>query len=154
MANIYFNIKYNLWKVIFMYLNWDMTLDIGIESIDNQHKELFSRLDQLLISIEDGKGNDEVIKTLDFLEEYVVKHFNEEEEIQNKINYPLSNIQHIQHEEFKSDLKEFRNIFETQGTSISLALNIQQKLVYWLKNHIINLDKDLGDFLIENGYNK
>lgn len=147
-------IKYNLWKVIFMYLNWDWTLDIGIESIDNQHKELFSRLDQLLISIEDGKGKDEVIKTLDFLEEYVVKHFNEEEEIQNKANYPLSNIQHAQHEEFKSDLKEFRNIFQTQGTSISLALNIQQKLVYWLKNHIINLDKDLGDFLIENGYNK
>lgn len=137
-----------------MYLNWDWTLDIGIESIDNQHKELFSRLDQLLISIEDGKGKDEVIKTLDFLEEYVVKHFNEEEEIQNKVNYPLSNIQHAQHEEFKSDLKEFRRIFETQGTSISLALNIQEKLIYWLRNHIINLDKDLGDFLIENGYNK
>ena len=154
MANIYFNIKYNLWKVIFVYLNWDWTLDIGIDSIDNQHKELFSRLDQLLISIEDGKGKDEVIKTLDFLEEYVVKHFNDEEEIQNKVNYPLSNIQHAQHEQFKNDLEEFRNIFETQGTSISLALNIQQKLVYWLKNHIINLDKDLGDFLIENGYNK
>ena len=137
-----------------MYLNWDWTLDIGIDSIDNQHKELFSRLDQLLISIEDGKGKDEVIKTLDFLEEYVVKHFNDEEEIQNKVNYPLSNIQHAQHEQFKNDLEEFRNIFETQGTSISLALNIQQKLVYWLKNHIINLDKDLGDFLIENGYNK
>jgi len=147
-------IKYNLWKVIFVYLNWDWTLDIGIDSIDNQHKELFSRLDQLLISIEDGKGKDEVIKTLDFLEEYVVKHFNDEEEIQNKVNYPLSNIQHAQHEQFKNDLEEFRNIFETQGTSISLALNIQQKLVYWLKNHIINLDKDLGDFLIENGYNK
>ena len=73
-----------------MYINWDLTLDIGIDSIDNQHKELFNRLDQLLSSIDEGRSNDEVIKTLDFLEEYVVKHFNEEEEIQNKINYPLT----------------------------------------------------------------
>ena len=134
-----------------MYLNWDLTLDIGIDSIDSQHRELFNRLDQLLASIDDGRSNDEVIKTLDFLEEYVVKHFNEEEEIQNRINYPLLN---IQHEEFKGNLKEFRNIFETQGTSILLAINIQEKLVSWFKNHIMNLDKDLGDFLIENGYNK
>lgn len=81
-------------------------------------------------------------------------HFNEEEDIQKKINYPLFHIQHTQHEEFKNDIKEFRKIFETQGTSAILALKIQKKLVDWFKNHIINLDKDLGDFLNENGYNK
>jgi len=136
-----------------MYLNWDMTLDIGIDSIDNQHKELFNRLDQLLTSLDGAKSNDEVIKTLDFLEEYVVKHFNEEEEIQIKTNYPLHNIQHTQHEEFKNDLKEFRNTFETQGTSIELATNLHEKLVTWFKEHIMNLDKDLGDYLNERGYN-
>ena len=151
---IYSIIKYDLWKVIYMYLNWDWTFDIGIENIDNQHKELFNRLDQLLISIEEGKGHDEVIKTLDFLEEYVIKHFTEEEEIQNKTNYPLLNIQHMQHEEFKSDLKEFRRVFETEGVSTVLVLNIQKNLVSWFKSHVMNLDKDLGDFLIENGYNK
>lgn len=137
-----------------MYLTWDCSLSVGIDSIDNQHKELLNCIEQLLISIEDGKSNDEIIKTLDFLEEYVVKHFNEEEEIQSKTNYPLLDIQHIQHENFKSELKEFRRVFETHGVSTVLALNIQQNLVDWVKNHIMNLDKDLGDFLIEIGYNK
>lgn len=137
-----------------MYLTWDSSLSVGIDSIDNQHKELLNCIEQLLISIEDGKSNDEVIKTLDFLEEYVVKHFNEEEEIQSKTNYPLLDIQHRQHENFKSDLKEFRRVFETHGVSTVLALNIQQNLADWVKNHIMNLDKDLGDFLIEIGYNK
>lgn len=136
-----------------MYLDWDWTLNIGIDSIDNQHKELIDRLDQLLTSIKEGKGNEEVTKTLDFLEEYVVKHFNEEEALQLKINYPLYNIQHKQHDEFKNDLKEFRRVFETEGTSALLASNIQERLADWLKNHITNLDKDLGDFMIENGYN-
>ena len=137
-----------------MYLNWDWTLDIGIESIDNQHKELINRLDQLLTSVEEGKGHNEVIETLDFLEKYVVKHFNDEEEIQKKINYPLFDIQHNQHEEFKNELKEFRKIFEVEGSTVALALDILEKLLDWFKNHIINLDKDLGDYLIENGYNK
>ena len=137
-----------------MYLNWDFALEIGIESIDNQHKELFNRIDKLLTSIDEGKLNEEVIKTLDFLEEYVVKHFNEGRTNPKGRNYPLLNIQHKEHEEFKSNLKEFRSIFETQGTSALLATNLQEKLVNWFKNHIMNLDKDLGDFLIENGYNK
>lgn len=137
-----------------MYSHWDIALEIGIESIDNQHKELFNRIDKLLTSIDDGKHDAEVIETLDFLEEYVVKHFNEEEEIQKEINYPLLNIQRKEHEEFKNSLREFRSIFETQGTSSLLALTLQDKLVNWFKNHIMNLDKDLGDFLIENGYNE
>ncbi|EHI97963.1 MULTISPECIES: bacteriohemerythrin [unclassified Clostridium] len=133
---------------------WDGSLSIGIDNIDNQHKELFNCIDKLLVSIENLKSDDEVIKTLKFLEDYVIKHFNEEEEIQRKTNYPLLDIQHIQHENFKNDLKEFKRVFETHGASTLLALNIQQSLIDWLKNHIMNLDKDLGDFLIEIGYNK
>ena len=130
-----------------MSLNWDNNLATGINSIDNQHKELFDRINQLLLAMKEGKARDEIMQTLNFLEEYVIKHFTEEEEIQNKTNYPLLNIQHMQHEEFKSDLKEFRRVLETEGTSTLLALNIHEKLADWFKNHIINLDKDLGDFL-------
>ncbi len=137
-----------------MNFTWDGSLSIGIDNIDSQHKELFNCIDKLLVSIENEKSDDEVIKTLKFLENYVIKHFNEEEEIQRKTNYPLLDIQHIQHENFKNDLKEFKRVFETHGASTLLALNIQQSLIDWLKNHIMNLDKDLGDFLIEIGYNK
>lgn len=55
-----------------------------------------------------------------------------------KINYPLFDIQHAQHEEFKNKLKDFRKIFETEGITATLVLNIQEKLLDWFKNHIIN----------------
>lgn len=137
-----------------MSLTWNNSLSIGIDNIDTQHKELFDCIDKLLTSIETPKNNDEIIKTLNFLEEYVVKHFNDEEEIQTKTNYSLLDVQHIQHENFKSELKEFRRVFETHGASTILALNIHKSLIDWFKNHIMTLDKDLGDFLIEIGYNK
>jgi hemerythrin len=132
-----------------MYLNWDSTFATGINSIDEQHKELFERLDQLITAMKEGKGKNEINKTLDFLEEYVIKHFTEEEEIQKKNNYPKLREQQRQHEEFKKQLKELRKVFDTTGESVLLALNIQGKMITWCKNHIMNLDKDLGKFLLE-----
>ena len=137
----------------FMNLTWNDSLSIGVDGIDTQHKELINRIEKFFVSIEDTKCSEEIIETLDFLEEYVIKHFTEEEEIQIKTNYPLIDIQQIQHEHFINELKEFRRVFESHGASTVLALNIHKSLVDWLKNHIMNLDKDLGDFLIEIGYN-
>ena len=38
--------------VIFMSLNWDSNLATGINVIDNQHKELFDRINQLLFAMQ------------------------------------------------------------------------------------------------------
>jgi len=133
-----------------MRLNWDDSLSTGIINIDNQHKELLSRLSEFLVAMEDGKGKNEIKDTLDFLEEYVIKHFNDEEEIQKKNNYPKYNLQHQQHEAFKEELKKLRDTFDKAGESVLLALNIQGKIINWVKNHIMTLDKELGEFLIEN----
>jgi len=133
-----------------MGLNWDNDLSTGIENIDNQHKELFNRINQLLLAMKDGTAKDDVIKTLDFLEEYVIKHFTEEEMIQKKNDYPKYNIQHEQHQQFKGELKKLRETFDSKGTSSLLVLNVQKEMSTWWRSHITSLDKDLGKFLIEN----
>jgi hemerythrin len=79
-------------------MNWNDNLAVGVNSIDNQHKELFSKINDLLVAMKSGNGNNEIFKMLNFLENYVTKHFNDEESIQRKNNYPGYNIQHEQHE--------------------------------------------------------
>src|SRR5471030_2167708 len=133
-----------------MNLNWNNNLSTGIMSIDNQHQELFNRINQLVASMKEGKGKLDVIKTLDFLEEYVIKHFNEEEEIRKKNKYRQFDIQHKQHEEFKKELRQLRMVFETTGVSVLFVINMQQKMSPWWRSHINDLDKDLGKYLIEN----
>ena len=131
-----------------MGLNWDNDLSTGIENIDNQHKELFDRINQLLLAMKEGKARDEIMQTLNFLEEYVIKHFTEEEMIQKKNDYPKYNIQHEQHEQFKNELKKLRETFASKGTSSLLVLNVQKEMSTWWRNHITELDKDLGKFLM------
>jgi hemerythrin len=128
-------------------LTWNETLSVGVNKIDSQHKELFAKINDLLIAMKNGSGKDEVLKTLDFLETYVIKHFDDEEELQKKNNYPKYEIQHAQHEQFKNELKELRKTFETTGISALFVINTQQKISKWWITHIGNLDKELGEFL-------
>jgi hemerythrin len=132
-----------------MILKWDNTLATGVAKMDSQHKEVFNRMNQLIFAMREGKSRAEVIKTLDSLENYVIKHFNEEEEIQMKNNYPQYSVQHFEHEKFKKELKEVRNTFENTGISAIFVINTQQKITKWWRNHISDLDKDLGEFLLE-----
>ncbi|WP_160690387.1 hemerythrin family protein [Clostridium sp. C2-6-12] len=130
-----------------MSLKWDDSLLTGIEDIDSQHKELFKYLDKFLSAMRDGKGKEEIGNALNFLEEYVIKHFNYEEEIQKKYGYPRSKDQISQHEYFKNELKQLRLAFDRTGESIILALNVQNKITDWVKNHISKLDKDLAEYI-------
>lgn len=131
----------------FMDITWDEKWTIGIEKIDEQHKELFERMNKLVIAIEEGRGKSEINSTLEFLEEYVIKHFSDEEEIQRKNNYSKYEIQHEQHEQFKEELKNLKIAFDETGESVLLAVNIRGKIAKWIKEHITTLDTELGEFL-------
>ncbi|AQR94747.1 MULTISPECIES: bacteriohemerythrin [Clostridium] len=130
-----------------MSLRWDDKLLIGVENVDKQHKELFNYLDKFLSAVKEGKGKQEIENALNFLEDYTIKHFHDEEEIQKRYGYPRMNEQCKQHEAFKKELKDLRSGFEDIGASVLLALNVQNKMVNWVKNHISTLDRDLGEYI-------
>ena len=130
-----------------MLLNWSNEFNVGIEKIDHQHKELFDRINVLLVAMREGKGKTEVINALNFLEEYVQKHFSEEEALQKSNNYPKHSIQHEQHEEFKKELIKIREKCEKGGLSTSIVLELQKRMTDWWRDHIITLDKDMGKFI-------
>ena len=58
---------------------WDDELSLGLEEIDNQHRELFRRMETLLEACVAGKAAEEVIGMLAFLDDYVAVHFRTEE---------------------------------------------------------------------------
>ena len=70
-----------------MAFQWDGSLSVGVDSIDAQHKGIFTRVDNLLNSMSKGKGRDEIGKVVVFLADYVVKHFKEEESLMLKHDY-------------------------------------------------------------------
>lgn len=130
-----------------MAIEWIESLATGNNDIDEQHKELFRRFDNLLTACNQSKGKQEVGSTLMFLDDYVRSHFAMEEALQKKHNYPHYNEHKAQHEAFIRDLQKLEDQFKQEGVSLSLVIQTNQTMVNWLIRHINAMDHALADFL-------
>lgn len=130
-----------------MAMQWNENLAVGVDVIDNQHKGIISRINNLLNAMSQGKGKDEVGKVLTFLADYVVKHFTAEEGLMKKYNFSGYPEQQAEHAKFIKDFSLLKNEFETRGVTSTLVLQTQRQLCDWLTNHITNKDKQIGVFI-------
>ena len=130
-----------------MAIEWRNDLATGIDKIDKQHKELFSRINLLFEACGKGKAKEEVKETLNFLQDYVVVHFGTEEDFMSKYSYPDISEHKAKHKAFVADFLILKNQFETQGANLTLITRTNKVVVDWLIQHIGNVDKKLGAFL-------
>lgn len=130
-----------------MALRWTQDLSVGVDVIDDQHKELFIRVNSLVDAMGEGKGKKEIDKVLKFLEDYVVTHFRTEETYMNRYKYPNYPSHKAEHEGFVKAFIDFEKDLETHGASSLLTVKVGCWLSDWLINHISKVDKAMGAFL-------
>lgn len=130
-----------------MGIQWRESLSIGVETIDNQHKELLQRFDRLLEACQGGSGIDELKQLLSFLEEYVLTHFRAEEAIQILHRYPAYEAHRAEHQYFIQQLNKLKAETQQEGISTHHVVETNNMLLKWLLNHISKVDRELGTFL-------
>ena len=125
---------------------WSKEYELGIPSIDEQHKELFKQVDTLL---DPGKA-DRIKATFDFLGSYVIKHFGHEEMLHAKSNYPGAAAHKKMHADLIATYKDMKEQFEKNpGKEGTLVLKMSRVLFDWLKTHIKGADKDFAVYYLE-----
>jgi hemerythrin len=132
-------------------MQWDETLSIGIELIDNQHKEWIQRLNDLSAAIQSGRGATRIAESLDFLARYTELHFGTEERCMIDYKYPELDAHRSKHQELTHTLKNLEEDFDEEGATQSLATAINTFLGNWLVRHIREVDLRFGAFLKERG---
>ena len=73
-------------------LEWDDYMSVGVDDIDEQHKDLIkaiNRLYEVVMRGDIGEMRTARRKALDDLDHYVRHHFASEERFMEKISYPL-----------------------------------------------------------------
>ncbi len=130
-----------------MSLQWTSALSVGVSEIDDQHVQLFARINKMLDIIAESSETDEIGKVIDFLDECVVSLFATEERLMKRFDYP-DVVHHLrQHEEFTREFHLFRERCRKEGPSGFLAIQIEEMMVEWWTNHINKVDKVLGIFI-------
>lgn len=129
-----------------MTLRWTQALSVGVDEIDDQHRELFRRAARLLEGLKKGEP-EEIGALIDFLYEYAVTHFGAEEDFMRKARYPGYVRHKAEHDRFISDLLELAAEHDRRGAGAFMALKVNHWLVQWLKDHVSGTDAELGKYL-------
>lgn len=115
---------------------WSVDLETGNQAIDSQHKQLINAINSLLDACASGRGRAELEGTTKFLYEYTVKHFSDEEKLQQASGYPDYENHRKYHEEFKKVTLELCTQLRTDGPTVVLIAKVNTAIAGWLINHI------------------
>jgi len=123
---------------------WDESYIIGNEQVDAQHHQLFDLVNSLVNSRDESNNYKKLKSALDFLVNYAVRHFDDEETLQIECNFPGYEDHKKMHDDFKVTVVDLVKRFEETGSSSKLKNDIQTIVVKWLVNHILYEDKKIG----------
>jgi len=130
-----------------MTIEWTQDLSVGVDIIDEQHRELFRKINALLEACQAGQGKQAIVEVIQFLEDYVIAHFQMEEQCMVANEYPYYSAHKELHDKFMQDFYDLKERFRTEGANITLLSLTNRVVVEWLVNHIGKVDKALGEFL-------
>ncbi len=128
--------------------NWNESIETGNAVIDLQHKQFFVVLKELGEALQQGEGAKELRKTLLFLKYYGEWHFGDEEKLCK--DCPLANKNKDQHKQYMVTINALLKEIRDSGVSDELAHSSYENLANWLVNHIMKIDKNNADALLEN----
>ena len=118
-------------------------IDKGL--IDGQHQKLINLINNLHSAFLEGKANDHLNEIVEELAAYTKYHFQSEEDIFCKTEYPEKEQHKKQHRDFIEKIEEFKNKLIIGDSSLSF--DIMLFLQKWLQNHILISDKEYKDFI-------
>lgn len=124
---------------------WKDEYKVGIDKIDEQHRQLFDKIEQLLEIAKSGdrsSNQQKCMEIIDFLVDYTVFHFNTEEALQRDRKY-ISYAQHIKiHTDFKNTIQAYKELLCKDFSAKTLKSFIGTMLA-WLVNHVCVCDRKI-----------
>ena len=130
-------------------MQWDPSLNCGVEKVDNEHKELFRIVGGLHKVAKTEKSFEQAKMVLDFLGKYVVEHFAHEEALMYSCNYPHTNEHKELHAKFVQTFLDLKKKFEESDDPVSVSTQIHYTAVSWLINHIKVIDMRFIRYYVE-----
>lgn len=126
---------------------WNDNLCIGEAHVDKQHKALFELIQKYFDTCNTEKKYEEIVNVIDYLAKYVKEHFDYEEAVQRKKNYPEYEAHRKLHEEYKQMVQDLKKKIDKNGATSVNVMRANTMIYKWLYTHIKTEDKKLGKYL-------
>ena len=122
--------------------NWNDSYLLGIPMIDNQHKKFFVILDNLE-TLNQKQEKSEMHSLINELQNYVIYHFQTEEDLMVKSQSPNIDLHIMEHELFRKKVEEFHHSYYNYNAELlNEMISFMRK---WLLIHISGTDAEYAD---------
>jgi hemerythrin-like metal-binding protein len=128
-----------------LYLKWKPEYSVGIDVIDNDHKKLINLINQFQTASLHSTGDQFERDALNELVDYTVFHFQREEEMLQKNNYPDFDAHKKEHEAMVTKVKTMVEVFNQDKDKV--IDDLLDYLKKWLINHINGTDQAYSEFM-------
>ena len=122
---------------------WQQQYEMGDDLVDSQHKNLFDLAEKLVAS----RTKKELLQNIEPLYQHVKEHFNAEEALMKKINYPTYQEHEKEHNRMLKKLIEMDNKINDDNWNQS---EVQGFVENWGK-HIIHSDMFFNQYMKQTG---
>lgn len=129
-----------------LIFNWDPRLELGIELIDTQHKNIISHANTFFISYKGGNPGQRLRECLSFLEQYVLYHFQAEEAFQVECGYPGYLEHRAEHASLKMQFRFQGTKLNSSGFSRESIDGFYDFMRNWVSDHILNEDMRFASY--------
>ena len=131
-------------------ISWETQYELGIKSIDDQHKELvniINKMAALLIEAKQGVDiYDEVVAVIGDLKKYTIYHFKYEENLFDQYSYEYKDTHKAEHDKLVNDIEEL-DLSSFDEDQIKHTNDLLKFLITWLYKHISGSDFLYRDLL-------
>jgi len=122
-------------------LTWNEGMSVGIDAIDDDHKQIIAILAKLT-STHRAQISNQVIEDIFLqLEKYVISHFSREEALLEKACYENITAHKASHKNFVEQLPELKQQWLTED-NLACSERITTFLNHWIVDHILEEDFD------------
>ena len=116
---------------------WKDSYRLGVERIDEQHKELFRMTEDLVNAVQRGASVTEYQKALEFLKDYVIYHFRDEEAYQASIQYEGLAAHQAEHRQFTQTVQQYEKRLTENGFEEKTMKDLAGTVTAWLIYHVV-----------------
>lgn len=129
-----------------MGIQWKPSLALGVPLLDEQHQELFARVNRLVAALEAHRDREELAALLTSLGDHVVRHFGAEERLMLETGYGDFLAHRQAHEAFRRDLERLARELVRFGPSPAVSVGLDHRVCSWLQDHVGRTDRAFGAF--------
>lgn len=126
-------------------IDWTPKYSVGSTVLDQQHKVLFSLINQLHAAMLRGGRDEDVQRIFPELLSYTESHFKEEEAMLSRIAYPRLAQHRLQHASFVEKVRDLNA--KLLAGEFKVSIYLLGFLKAWLSEHILGTDQQYVAFL-------